>query len=122
MILADMVACVASGQLWLEPLVGTQEFAKPGVTFRVEQSPVFWIDFDNGTHRTDAPLPGTWDAKRRCSIAAPQPAIVIPWYRGGKVVAVRYRFVRIHEYPGVDSRERKVKQSSIYGSDFADIL
>lgn len=53
MILADMAACIASGQRWLEPLEGSQEFAKPGVTFNVEQSPVFWIDFDNGTRRTD---------------------------------------------------------------------
>lgn len=51
MILADMAACVASGQRWLEPLPG--ELSSPGLSFRVEQAAVFWIDFDNGTRRTD---------------------------------------------------------------------
>lgn len=51
MILADMAACIASGQRWLEPLPVEQ--SSPPISFKVEQSPVFWIDFDNGTRRTD---------------------------------------------------------------------
>lgn len=73
-------------------------------------------------YRPDAPLPGTWDAKRRHSIAPPQPAIVMPWYRAGEVVAVRYRFLKTHEYQDVDGKARKVKQSSVYDSDFTGVL
>lgn len=71
--------------------------------------------------RPDAPLPGTWDAKRRHSIVDLQPAIVMPWYRS-KVVAVRYRFLKTHEYQDVDGKARKVKQSSVYDSDFTGVL
>ncbi len=73
-------------------------------------------------YRHDAPLPGTWDAKRKRNITEPQPAIVMPWYRGGKVVAVRYRFLKMHEYQDADGKARKVKQSSVYDSDFAGVL
>ena len=51
MVLADAAVCVASGQKWLEPLpVGEGE---TGVTLRTLQAAVLWIDFDNGTRRTD---------------------------------------------------------------------
>lgn len=73
-------------------------------------------------YRPDAPLPGTWDTKRRCSVASPQPAVVMPWYRGGKVVAVRYRFLKTHTYQDADNKPRTVKQSSVYASDFTGIL
>jgi hypothetical protein len=72
--------------------------------------------------RPDAPLPGTWHAKERRHIAEPQPAIVIPWYRGGKLCAVRYRFLDLHTYTDIDGKERKVKQSSVYDSDFTGAL
>lgn len=49
MILADCSAAVASGQDWLPKLPGDNS----GVTFKVNQCPVLWIDFDNGTRRTD---------------------------------------------------------------------
>ena len=73
-------------------------------------------------YRPDAPLPGTWDAKRRCSIMEPQPAVVMPWMRGGRVVAVRYRFLESHRYKDTNGKERTVKQSSIAGSEFSGIL
>lgn len=72
--------------------------------------------------RSDAPLPGTWIAKERKHIVEPQPAIVIPWYRGGKLVAVRYRFLIYHPYTDVEGKERNVKQSSVYDSDFKGVL
>lgn len=73
-------------------------------------------------YRPDAPLPGTWDTKQRRSIDDPQPAIVMPWYRGGKVVAVRYRFLTTHTYRDVGNKVRTVKQSSVYDSDFTGVL
>jgi hypothetical protein len=72
--------------------------------------------------RTDAPLPGTWHAKERRHTVDPQPAIVIPWYRGGKLAAVRYRFLSLHTYIDIDGKERKVRQSSVYDSDFTGAL
>lgn len=72
--------------------------------------------------RPDAPLPGTWHAKERRHLAEPQPAIVIPWFRGGKLCAVRYRFLTLHTYIDIDGKERKVKQSSVYDSDFTGAL
>jgi hypothetical protein len=73
-------------------------------------------------YRSDAPLPNTWDAKRRQHTVDPKPAIVIPWYRGGKLCAVRYRFLAYHDYVGSDNKEHSVKQSSVYDSDFTGVL
>jgi len=53
MILCDMAICVASGQRWLDAMSLPAANVKPGVTFAVKQAPVLWIDFDNGTRRTD---------------------------------------------------------------------
>ena len=50
MLLADLAACVAGGQPWLQSIDGPGQTA--GVSFRVEHSPVLWIDFDNGVRRT----------------------------------------------------------------------
>ena len=72
--------------------------------------------------RPDAPLPGTWDRHKREHTYQPQPAIVLPWYRGGRLVAVRYRFLQYHEYTDVDGKDRNVKQSSVYDSDFRGTL
>lgn len=73
-------------------------------------------------YRPDAPLPGTWDAQRRCSIMEPQPAVVMPWMRSGRIVAARYRFLDTHRYKDTNGKERTVKQSSIAGSEFSGIL
>jgi len=48
MILADLAVCVATGTPWLEPMPG-QVTARSYYTM---QSPVLWIDFDNGRRRT----------------------------------------------------------------------
>lgn len=50
MLLADLCACVASGERWLPPLPG-QVTSVAALT--VNQAAVLWIDFDNGTRRTD---------------------------------------------------------------------
>lgn len=73
-------------------------------------------------YRPDAPLPATWQATKQTHSHAPQPAIVIPWFRGGVLVAVRYRFLTRHEYTDIDGKERIVKQSSVYDSDFKGVL
>lgn len=73
-------------------------------------------------YRTDAPLPGTWHASERRHLVEPQPAIVIPWYRAGKLCAVRYRFLQTHEYTDVDGQPRKAKLTSVPGSDFTGLL
>lgn len=72
--------------------------------------------------RADAPLPGTWDRKERRHTVEPQPAVVIPWYRGGVLTAVRYRFLSVHSYIDIECKDRTVKQSSVHGSDFTGVL
>lgn len=49
MLLADMAVCVAGGLDWLEPLPELEHT----VLFPTIQKPVLWLDFDNGTRRTD---------------------------------------------------------------------
>lgn len=72
--------------------------------------------------RSDAPLPGTWNKDERAFSYPTQPAIVIPWYRAGELTAVRYRFLRLHEYTDINGRPRTVKQSSVFDSDFSGLL
>jgi hypothetical protein len=62
-----------------------------------------------------APLPGTRGEQRA-------PAIVVPWYRAGKVVAVRFRFLQWHEYTDSEGKERKEKQTALTGSSFSGVL
>lgn len=50
MLLADMAACVAVGNPWLSPLPTVQSQA--GRSFQTIQTPVLWVDYDNGKRRT----------------------------------------------------------------------
>lgn len=50
MVLADLAVCVAGGLRWLEGRDGDD--VQPGVSLSTVQSPVLWIDFDNGKRRT----------------------------------------------------------------------
>lgn len=50
MTLADMGAAVVSGDRWLPSLPSDKN---AGVTFATKQSPVLWIDFDNGQRMSD---------------------------------------------------------------------
>lgn len=49
------------------------------------------------------------------------PAIVIPWYRGGKIMAIRYRFLAPPAVV-VDGKERIEKIVSLSGSKFGGVL
>ncbi|TXH52421.1 MAG: hypothetical protein E6Q97_15860 [Desulfurellales bacterium] len=73
-----------------------------------------WLAFGLGFHAA-CPLPGT-NGKQL------QSAICIPWQRGGKVLAIRYRFLKLHTYTDVDGKERKAKQTARPGSYFTDYL
>lgn len=76
--------------------------------------PYTWLAFRFG-FIPNAALPGA-EGKLR------QPAIVLPWYRAGKVCAVRYRFLQMHEYTDQAGSERKEKQTALSGSSFAGVL
>ena len=58
-----------------------------------------------------APLPGMLGKQL-------QPAIAIPWYLAGKLVAVRYRFLEMHTYVDSNGRDRKARQTALSGSRF----
>jgi hypothetical protein len=77
-------------------------------------APQTWVAFGLG-YTPAAALPGT-----KGQIKAP--AIVMPWYRAGKVAAIRYRFFEKHAYTDQDGKQRTEKQSALAGSSFAGIL
>ena len=83
--------------------------------------PETWMAYKLG-FISDAPLPGTWDDEKKTRTMPGQPAIVVPWFKGDKVVAVRYRFLQAHTYVGVDGEERTESKSSLYGSDFKSTM
>lgn len=60
--------------------------------------PATWLAFGLG-FRHDAPLPGT-KGKRTA------PAVVLPWVAGGRLVAVRYRFLEPQTYTDDHGNER----------------
>lgn len=76
--------------------------------------PFAWKAFKLG-FTPSASLPGT-EGKQTA------PAIVIPWYRAGKVGAVRYRFLQAQEYTDSENKERTEKQTALSGSSFAGVL
>lgn len=80
--------------------------------------PDIWLAYRLG-YVPSAPLPGTWDDERKTRTYPGQPAITIPWYRNGELVAVRYRFLQKHTYTDAAGRERTESKSSLSGSDFA---
>ncbi len=83
--------------------------------------PDTWRAFGLG-FKADVPLPHTWDETKRQHIHPKQPAIVIPWYRGGKLTAIRYRFLQQHTYTDTKGRQATAKQTAQFGSDFTGIL
>jgi hypothetical protein len=76
--------------------------------------PHVWLSFKLG-YTSGAPLPGTKGEQRA-------PAIVIPWYRDGKVVAMRFRFLQWHEYTDSEGKPRREKQTALTGSSFSGVL
>lgn len=74
--------------------------------------PHAWERFNLG-FRVDVALPAV-------AIGTPPvSAVVMPWYRGGKIWAIRYRFLKTHEYQGKDGKKKMAKQTAEYGSHFA---
>lgn len=53
MLLMDMAVCVASGQKWLQPMPGRMAAVPP---LETKQTPVLWLDFDNGRRRMNKRL------------------------------------------------------------------
>ena len=80
-------------------------------------APATWAAYGLG-FVPDVPLPGTWIKKERRHCADKQPAICMPWYRGGRIFGVRYRFLEEHTYTDPDGKERTAKQSALHGSKF----
>lgn len=76
--------------------------------------PPTWEAFRLG-YREDVSLPSTGGKFKA-------PAIVLPWVRGGKLTAIRYRFLQTHEYIDLEGKPRKAKQTSMPDSDFAGCL
>ncbi len=58
MLMADLCACVVAGTDWLPGLYGG------GQGIKTTQAPVFWLDMDNGTRRTDERIDAVAKAKR----------------------------------------------------------
>lgn len=77
--------------------------------------PHTWLMFGLG-YRHDMSLPNTWDASTRSYCHPPQPAIVIPWYRGPKLVALRYRFLQPHTYTGLGEEEPRTEKQTSRGN------
>lgn len=76
-----------------------------------------WLAFKLGFDPA-VPLTNTWDEKTSTFVYPKQPAIVIPWFRRGKLVAVRYRYLQAHTYTDISGEERTEKTKSLYGSWF----
>lgn len=93
--------------------------AEPGREYLLGRGiePHCWEKFNLG-FRYDVPLPGTWHSERREYTQPRQPAIVMPWYRAGKVTGIRYRFLKLHEYIGANGRTTSAKQTAQPGSSF----
>ena len=112
---AEAHVAEAQNVLWAGVNEGTAYLDSRGI------EPHAWEAFGLGLSLAVA-LPGPWDAKTRQHTHTKQPAIAIPWYRGGKLTAVRYRFLQTHEYIDLDGKARKVKTTSMHDSDFSGLL
>jgi hypothetical protein len=80
---------------------------EPGQEYLISRGlePRTWLQFGLG-YRPDANVPGT-EGKQKA------PAICLPWYAGGKLVGVRYRFLEAQD---------GTKLSAEYGSQFRERL
>lgn len=98
----------------------TDPYAEVGRQFLIDRGieAHCWEKFNLG-YRPNVPLPGTWNKEKGQYILPKHPAIVIPWYRGRKVVAIRYRFLKWHEYIDVNGDLVKKKQNSQPTSQFS---
>lgn len=110
---ATRIAADASHALMTDPdaEIGRDYLLRRGI------EPRAWWAFKLG-YRPAVPLPGTWDAAQRRYTRPGQPAIVMPWFRGDKVTAIRYRFLDAHAYPDAGGRQTSAKQTAQPGSVF----
>lgn len=88
MVLADAAACVAAGASWLEPLPTEEtQHVRP---FKTMQAPVLWIDYDNGTQRTDERFAAVSKARELAEDAPIHYAsMAIPWFNATDGYMVR---------------------------------
>lgn len=84
-------------------------------------TPAIWRRFGLG-YKSDCGLPGTWNAETKERTYSPQPAILMPWYAGRRLVALRYRFLDKHTYIDIGNKEQTNKQGALFGSEFAGRL
>lgn len=98
----------------------TDPQAEPGREYLLGRSiePHAWQRFHLG-YRANVPLPGTWNADKKQYTLPGKPAIALPWYRNGKVWAIRYRFLEAQTYIDAQGKQRKEKQVAQPGSHFA---
>lgn len=99
----------------------TDAHADPGREYLLGRGiePHCWERFNLG-YRPDVPLPGTWLDEKKDYVQPRQAAIVMPWYRQGKVMAIRYRFLKMHEYADAKGKSTDAKQTAQPGSYFED--
>lgn len=88
MLLADLTVAIVAGERWLEPIPG--ETGTALVTLHTQQAAVLWIDFDNGTRRTDERI----DAFARARSLPPSAplhyvSMPMPWLDASKTEMVR---------------------------------
>lgn len=88
MLLVDVAMCVAAGEPWLPPLPEKQDEVTPRSTV---QSPILWVDFDNGKRRTDERIEAAGRV-RGLPEATPFHYVVMPypWLDGGDPISVDY--------------------------------
>lgn len=112
---AGEIVTTAQNALWVGLNEGTAYLDSRGIEAHA------WGIFGLGLS-LEVALPNTWNAKAKTYSTPRQPAIVIPWYRGGKLVAIRYRFLQKHTYIDADGKEATAKQTAHYESDFTGLL
>lgn len=94
---------------------GAEYLAKRGLT------PATWRRFGLG-YNPETNLPRSFDHDARHRSADPQPAIWIPWYAGGHLTGIRYRFLTEHTYINVLGDSQTAKMGSRYQSDFGGLF
>ena len=113
---AGAVLATAQEALYSEKDIrGAEYLTRRGLT------PATWRRFGLG-YKSDCGLPGTWKAETKERTYPPQPAILMPWYVGRRLVALRYRFLDSHTYTDQGDKEVTNKQGALFGSEFAGRL
>lgn len=101
----------AQQSLYSEDRRGVEYLTRRGLT------PAIWRRF--GLGYALCVLPSTWKPDTKEYSYPPQPAIIMPWYAGRRLVALRYRFLDSHTYLDARGDETTNKQGARYGSEFA---